>query len=892
MKRAGLFLIVAVLLASPTMLAAEECPTSYDIDSANGTHFGRSVAFIGDIGSPGNSAPDGYDDFIVGAYKDASGRGRVYVYSGADGTEIRSHTGPFNNDGLGYSVSSAGDFNGDGRPDYIIGGYDKYGDRSGRVEVHDGITGDLLFGRVGNPGELLGYSVTVLGDYNNDGKDEVIVSSPTYSDGGYPDGGRILLFEGGTSTGDGPQAYINGTSDSILFGYYVTGVGDIDNDSTSDFAVCSRSGDIIVYSGGNWYDTLLTAPGSAKIAGVGDVNGDGRPDFVVGYLNLNNGNAVVFSGAGPHNGRSADTLFTLTVPGGRHFGQQVSGGGLIDADMVPDILVTELGGGFLPNRNSAVHVFSGADSSLLYTLDGGLSGNSFGDALASDGDTDGDSLANILVGQPNSGHIYIFSCTDGDGDGVFDLVDNCPLTYNPGQEDGDGDEVGDVCDNCPDNQNQDQSDTDNDGIGDVCDNCPDDANPGQEDGDSDDVGTVCDNCPTDANTNQADTDDDDVGNVCDNCPDTANINQADGDSDGVGNVCDNCPDVANTSQEDLDTDGVGDSCDNCLSNGNSTQADWDEDGIGNACECTGDPFQCCEDGWPDRVPGDVDTSGSVNVADLTYLVAYLFSGGPEPIPFELAGDVDCDTLVTVADLTDLVAYLFSGGSAPQDCCADPAGRTDSPNLALRGATIPVDGVPVAIITSVYDGVNTTFEINSSVDLLGVQLDMACDDDAIITGLSPEVQVFSSHSQGLARIGLLDLSGQGRITVGVTTLLTVTGEAFAVVAVGSDENSHTVPISVERIEPGDNLPESYSLSQNFPNPFNPVTEISFSLPSPSDVTLEIFNVMGQKVATLVNRRLEAGNHSYTWDGSEVASGVYLYRFQADDYSASRKMVLMK
>jgi len=91
---------------------------------------------------------------------------------------------------------------------------------------------------------------------------------------------------------------------------------------------------------------------------------------------------------------------------------------------------------------------------------------------------------------------------------------------------------------------------------------------------------------------------------------------------------------------------------------------------------------------------------------------------------------------------------------------------------------------------------------------------------------------------------------------------------------------------------DNLPTEFALHQNYPNPFNPITEISFCLPNAVDVKLEIFNIMGQKVATVADRRFEAGNHTIEWNGSQVASGVYLYRLRAGDYVESRKMILLK
>lgn len=89
-----------------------------------------------------------------------------------------------------------------------------------------------------------------------------------------------------------------------------------------------------------------------------------------------------------------------------------------------------------------------------------------------------------------------------------------------------------------------------------------------------------------------------------------------------------------------------------------------------------------------------------------------------------------------------------------------------------------------------------------------------------------------------------------------------------------------------------LPTEFSLSQNYPNPFNPVTEILFSLPQASEVTLEVFNLLGQSVAKVYQGRLEAGTHSYTWDGSSAASGIYLYRLTAGNFVETKKMILLK
>ncbi|MBC6950136.1 T9SS C-terminal target domain-containing protein [candidate division KSB1 bacterium] len=90
---------------------------------------------------------------------------------------------------------------------------------------------------------------------------------------------------------------------------------------------------------------------------------------------------------------------------------------------------------------------------------------------------------------------------------------------------------------------------------------------------------------------------------------------------------------------------------------------------------------------------------------------------------------------------------------------------------------------------------------------------------------------------------------------------------------------------------------YALEQNYPNPFNPTTTISFSLPEASDVTLSIFNTNGQLVKRLVTGAMNAGRHGFTWDatdasGARVASGVYLYVIKAGEFTAQRRLLLLK
>lgn len=89
-----------------------------------------------------------------------------------------------------------------------------------------------------------------------------------------------------------------------------------------------------------------------------------------------------------------------------------------------------------------------------------------------------------------------------------------------------------------------------------------------------------------------------------------------------------------------------------------------------------------------------------------------------------------------------------------------------------------------------------------------------------------------------------------------------------------------------------LPERFSLEQNWPNPFNPTTQIRYALPTPSSVKLLVFNTIGQIVATLIDTYQDAGVYQITWDASGMPGGVYIYRLETDSYRVSRKMVFQK
>jgi hypothetical protein len=99
-------------------------------------------------------------------------------------------------------------------------------------------------------------------------------------------------------------------------------------------------------------------------------------------------------------------------------------------------------------------------------------------------------------------------------------------------------------------------------------------------------------------------------------------------------------------------------------------------------------------------------------------------------------------------------------------------------------------------------------------------------------------------------------------------------------------------SITGIEDENTSPAGYFLNQNYPNPFNPSTEISFSLAKSSFVIFEVYNSLGQKVATLINNEMNSGSHKIKFNASNLSSGIYYYKIEAGEFREVKKMILIR
>jgi hypothetical protein len=95
-----------------------------------------------------------------------------------------------------------------------------------------------------------------------------------------------------------------------------------------------------------------------------------------------------------------------------------------------------------------------------------------------------------------------------------------------------------------------------------------------------------------------------------------------------------------------------------------------------------------------------------------------------------------------------------------------------------------------------------------------------------------------------------------------------------------------------IEVDISLPKNFELGQNYPNPFNPSTVITYSIPVSSIVTVRIYNILGDLITTIVNENKEAGSYNVNFDASRLGNGIYFYKLQAGNFTATKKMLLLK
>lgn len=377
-------------------------------------HLGISVSSAGDVNG------DGYSDVIVGADLYNNNAGRAYIFfGGAFMDNIADVTLNGLGGNFGVSVSTAGDVNGDGYSDVIVGA-DKFEDNSGRAYIfYGGInmdnTVDLTL-PVG--GGNFGNAVSAAGDVNGDGYSDVIVGAYKYN--GY---GRAYVFFGGNNMNNIPDVIIDGDIlGGGIFGNAVSTAGDVNGDGYSDILIgnwgySGNTGKAYIFYGGIIMNNVvdITMTGTAlndqfgiSVSTAGDINGDSFSDIIIGASGF--GKAFIFYGSSAMD-NNADKIL-VGNPIGNYFGVSVSTAGDINGDGFTDVIVGATG--FNSFTGQAFIFFGGMDMNTDYDilLTCESMGSLFGYSVSYAGDIDGDGFPNVIVGamdyNGSTGRAYLF----------------------------------------------------------------------------------------------------------------------------------------------------------------------------------------------------------------------------------------------------------------------------------------------------------------------------------------------------------------------------------------------------------------------------------------------------------------------------------------------------
>ena len=423
--------IAALIALSTPALAqfAEPDAVALHAITGEGGGFAWAASELADIDG------DGAGDLITGApgFDSANGTnaGRLYVYSGATAALLYTFDGPATNTVLGYSMADAGDTNGDGVHDILGGGQGNQGGTSaGNAYVYSGADGSLLLSLTGEQiGENFGHAVAGIGDIDGDGRGDLLVGSPGFDGTVGTNNGRAYVFSGADGSAirvhEGPDA-------GDLLGNGVSGVGDVNGDGVPDYAAGAtrggpaNKGSCFVYSGadGSVIHELLADPTASQfgqffVGGPGDFNRDGTPDIYVG--DYADSSAYVFSGVDGSKIFDYDGIPSEGLGCGR-------GAGDVDGDGHADLAVgayTHSSG----NGSGRIYLFSGCDGSILRTItnDQGTNEQLGFDAVGM-ADTNGDGIPEIIGASGNGNKMYIIRgnyhpIPDMNHDGTIDTQD-------------------------------------------------------------------------------------------------------------------------------------------------------------------------------------------------------------------------------------------------------------------------------------------------------------------------------------------------------------------------------------------------------------------------------------------------------------------------------------
>jgi hypothetical protein len=241
------------------------------------------------------------------------------------------------------------------------------------------------------------------------------------------------------------------------------------------------------------------------------------------------------------------------------------------------------------------------------------------------------------------------------------------------------------------------------------------------------------------------------------------------------------------------------------------------------------------------------------------------------------GDVNGDSSVNVLDIVQMVDYILSGGEAGFDlACADSNGDGNVDILDIvqlvNGIIGRIDVGDATTGTLIRDNGALMLKANGYIG--GVQMTLSHGADFTLK-LTDNALVADSRTVGNETKLVIVVPGNGE-------LFTHTGD-FEIVDMIVANSQDRINITA---------PTAFSLSEAYPNPFNPTTSMTLAVPEAGNVSVQVYNIMGQVVATLASGHMDASIYTLTWDASSVSSGMYFIKAEAAGSVTTQKLVLMK
>ena len=845
------------------------------------SNFGVSVSTALDVNN------DGFDDILVGASGYNSNTGKAYLYLGRNGVPLNVPSWTFtgeSDDSYLAAISSAGDVNNDGYNDVIVGapGFDNF---TGKAYLFLGSSSGLsttpAWTKAGEgTGNYFGFCVTRADDVNNDGYDDVLIST----DGFNGNLSKAYIFHGNPSGLSSTPAWTD-SDNSGSYGYSVSSAGDLNKDGYDDIVVgdleyLASSGAAYVYLGGSSGISInpnIVLSGETfgsefgySVSGIGDINSDGFDDIAIGAdgYSYEAGAVYVYYG-NSHGIDSVQSAFILGTFDSR-FGSNVAGCGDVNGDGFDDLL----GAGYQYETDRGnVRIFRGSACGVVkynWIRAGTRDSERFGYDLNMAGDVNGDGLNDLIIGgygfSGNKGKAYLFlgdTCRPGlmeswsaEGSSTNDLFGTHVNTAGDVNNDGfdeiivgasgvnsskgkvylyQGSQIGP-------SPNETWSfdgeaamsflaassyagDVNNDGFDDIIVGSPGyDGFRGKVylfNGSS--TGPVT--TPSWTATGES------TGNYFGHCVSEA----GDVNGDGYDDVL-------------VSTDGY---------NGNMSKA-------------------YVYHGGPQGLSQNPDWTGSDNIQGSVYGYSSSTAG-------DVNGDGFDDIIIGALGYSASMgkAYLYLG--SPSGLSLQPAwskeGEQEGDEFGYSvnfAGDLNGDGRSEVIIGA--DGYQTQ---TGKVYIFSGQLSGLSNLPAWIkTG----TDIFERYGASVAYIGDTDGDGADEIGIGAYRFANYRGKAELI-------SGRDIVVSVQ--SPSTNVPASVVLHQNYPNPFNPSTRISFELSKSSNIRIDVFDISGKFVGTIAEGFFNAGIHNADFISAGLPGGVYFCRLNRDGkFDSVIKMILLK